>query len=50
MLKFALFLLIVWVVAAVLGFVIKGLMWLGYAALVLIIATIIWIFVMQRVD
>lgn len=50
MLKFALFLLLVWAVATVLGFVIKGLLWLGYAGLVLFIATAIWVYFQNRAD
>ena len=50
MLKFALFLLLVWAVATVLGFVIKGLLWLGYVGLVLFIATAIWAYFQNRGD
>lgn len=34
--------LIVWAVLAVLGFVIKGLLWLAVIALVLFAATVVW--------
>jgi hypothetical protein len=34
--------LIVWAVLAVLGFVIKGLLWLAVIALVLFAATVLW--------
>lgn len=42
MINFILFLLLLWAVAAILGFVIKGLLWLGFLALVLFVATGIW--------
>ncbi|GGM08316.1 hypothetical protein [Nakamurella endophytica] len=35
-------LLVIWVVLAVLGFVIKGLLWLAIIALVLFVLTAIW--------
>jgi len=34
--------LVVWAVLAVLGFVIKGLLWLAVIALVLFAATVVW--------
>lgn len=35
-------LLVVWIVLAVLGFVIKGLIWLAIIGLVLFVATAVW--------
>lgn len=48
MLNIALFLLLVWAVAIVLGIVVKGLKWLLWAGIVLAVATGIWVFVLQR--
>ncbi|MPV51447.1 MULTISPECIES: hypothetical protein [unclassified Pseudactinotalea] len=39
MLGFLAFLLILWLVLAILGFVIKGLLWLAFIGIVLVIAT-----------
>ncbi|MCW4458201.1 hypothetical protein [Microbacterium sp. MPKO10] len=38
-------LLIIWVVLAILGFVIKGLFWLAIIGIVLFVATVIWEFI-----
>jgi LPXTG-motif cell wall-anchored protein len=43
-----LILLVVWLVLAVLGFVIKGLVWLAIIGIVLFIATGIWGFIRRR--
>jgi len=50
MLALVIILLIVWAVLAVLGFVIKGLLWLAIVALVLFVITVIigWIRGMAR--
>jgi hypothetical protein len=42
MLRLILFLLVVWVVLSVLGFVIKGLFWLAIIGIVLFLATGLW--------
>jgi LPXTG-motif cell wall-anchored protein len=41
-------LLVVWLVLAVLGFVIKGLVWLAIIGIVLFLATAIWGFIRRR--
>jgi hypothetical protein len=41
-------LLVVWLVLAVLGFVIKGLVWLAIVGIVLFVATGIWGWVRRR--
>jgi LPXTG-motif cell wall-anchored protein len=41
-------LLVVWLVLAVLGFVIKGLVWLAIIGIVLFVATGIWGFIRRR--
>lgn len=48
MFAFIIFLLIVWVVFAVLGFVIKGLFWMAVVGVVLFIATAIWLALSRR--
>jgi len=48
MFAFIIFLLIVWVVFAVLGFVIKGLFWMAVVGVVLFIATAIWLAISRR--
>lgn len=40
--------LIIWAVLAVLGFVIKGLLWLAIIALVLFAVTVVWGMVKRR--
>ena len=35
------FLLVLWVVLAILGFVVKGLMWLAWVAIILVVITLI---------
>ena len=42
MIGLVLLLLVVWLVLAVLGFVVKGLLWLALIALVLFVATAAW--------
>lgn len=42
MIRLILLLLVIWLVLAVIGFVIKGLLWLAVIGLVLFIATSIW--------
>lgn len=39
------FLLVAWVVLAILGFVIKGLVWLAIIGIVLFVATAVWGFI-----
>ena len=48
MFAFIIVLLIVWVVFAVLGFVIKGLFWMAVVGVVLFIATAIWLAISRR--
>jgi len=48
MLKLAIFLLIVWAALSVLGFVVKGLMWLGIVCLILFAITAVWGFISGR--
>ena len=48
MFAFIIFLLIVWFVFAVLGFVIKGLFWMAVVGVVLFIATAIWLAISRR--
>ncbi len=48
MFAFIIFLLILWVVFAVLGFVIKGLFWMAVVGVVLFIATAIWLAISRR--
>ncbi|QPZ39840.1 DUF2207 domain-containing protein [Paramicrobacterium chengjingii] len=45
MFGFIITLLIIWLVLAVLGFVIKGLVWLAIIGIVLFVATLIWGFI-----
>jgi hypothetical protein len=40
--------LVIWAVLAVLGFVIKGLLWLAIVALVLFAATVVWGMIKRR--
>lgn len=40
--------LVIWAVLAVLGFVVKGLLWLAIIALVLFAATVVWGMVKRR--
>lgn len=35
-------LLIIWLVLSILGFVVKGLLWLAFTGLVLFVATAVW--------
>jgi hypothetical protein len=42
MLRILLIIAIVWLVLSVIGFVVKGLLWLGFIALVLFLATSAW--------
>ncbi|GAA5020099.1 hypothetical protein [Actinopolymorpha pittospori] len=42
MLRILLIIAIVWLVLSVIGFVVKGLLWLGLIALVLFLATSVW--------
>ncbi|ACZ21455.1 hypothetical protein Sked_15200 [Sanguibacter keddieii DSM 10542] len=40
--------LVIWAVLAVLGFVVKGLLWLAIIALVLFAATVVWGMIKRR--
>lgn len=42
MLGFIIFLLVLWIVLSVVGFVIEGLFWLAIIAIVLFLATAVW--------
>ncbi|MET9020945.1 hypothetical protein ACWDWO_19460 [Actinopolymorpha singaporensis] len=42
MLRILLIIAIVWLVLSILGFLVKGLLWLGFVALVLFLATAAW--------
>jgi hypothetical protein len=42
MIRLILLLLVIWLVLAVIGFVIKGLLWLAVIGLVLFVATSVW--------
>jgi uncharacterized membrane protein len=48
MIGFLIALLVIWIVLAVLGFAIKGLIWLAVLALVLFVATLVFTFVRNR--
>ncbi len=41
-------LLIIWLVLSILGFVVKGLLWLAVIGLVLLVATAVWGWVKQK--
>ncbi|MDQ0868241.1 vacuolar-type H+-ATPase subunit I/STV1 [Arthrobacter sp. V1I9] len=41
-------LLVIWLVLSILGFIIEGLLWLAFIALVLFAATVAWGWVKQR--
>ncbi len=42
MLSFILFLVIVWIVLGIIGFVVKGLLWLAILAIIFFVATMIF--------
>lgn len=48
MLKFILVLLVLWIVLSVVGFVVEGLLWLAFLALVLFVATAVWGWLKRR--
>lgn len=48
MIRFLVFLLIVWVVLSVLGFVIEGLIWLAIVGLVLFAATTVFLWIKRK--
>lgn len=48
MVGFLVFLLIAWLVLSVLGFVIKGLLWLAFIGIVLFIATSIFLWLKRK--
>lgn len=48
MLTFLIVLLILWVVVAVMGFIIKGLLWLGFLGVILFLITAAWIYFKGR--
>ncbi|MDQ0000346.1 MULTISPECIES: hypothetical protein [Pseudarthrobacter] len=41
-------LLIIWLVLSILGFVVKGLLWLAFIGLILFVATGVWGWLKQR--
>ncbi|CCQ44553.1 putative membrane protein [Pseudarthrobacter siccitolerans] len=41
-------LLIIWLVLSILGFVIKGLLWLAFIGLILFVATAVWGWLKRR--
>jgi hypothetical protein len=41
-------LLVIWLVLSVLGFVIKGLLWLAFIGLILFVATAVWGWLKRR--
>lgn len=48
MIQFLVFLLIVWIVLSVLGFVIEGLLWLAIIGLVLFAATSVFLWIKRK--
>ncbi|SNS60890.1 LPXTG-motif cell wall anchor domain-containing protein [Micrococcales bacterium KH10] len=48
MVNFLIFLLIVWLVLSVLGFVIKGLFWLAIIGIVLFLGTSAWLWIKRK--
>lgn len=48
MVGFLVFLLIAWIVLSVLGFVIKGLLWLAFVGIVLFIATSVYLWLKRK--
>ncbi|MDQ0756131.1 hypothetical protein [Arthrobacter sp. B3I4] len=42
-------LLVIWLILSILGFVVKGLLWLAIIGLVLFVATAVWGWVKRRV-
>lgn len=45
---FLVFLLVAWVVLSVLGFVIEGLLWLGFIGVVLFVATAVFLWIRRK--
>jgi hypothetical protein len=43
-------LLVIWLVLSVLGFVVKGLLWLAFIGLVLFVATAVWGWLKRRAN
>lgn len=43
-------LLIIWLVLSVLGFVVKGLLWLAFIGLILFVATAVWGWLKRRAN
>lgn len=41
-------LLIIWLVLSILGFLVEGLLWLAFIALVLFVATVVWGWVKRK--
>lgn len=48
MIWFLLFLLVLWLAAGIIGFVVKGLLWLGFVGLVLFVVTAVWLYFKGR--
>lgn len=48
MLTFLIVLLVIWAAAAIIGFVVKGLLWLGLVGLILFAITAVWVFFKGR--
>ncbi|WP_206192624.1 hypothetical protein [Scrofimicrobium canadense] len=44
MITFLVILLIIWAAAAIVGFVVKGLLWLGFVGLILFVITALWLY------
>ncbi|WP_166980942.1 hypothetical protein [Paramicrobacterium fandaimingii] len=50
MFGFIITLLVIWLILSVLGFAIKGLVWLAVIGIVLFVATLIWGFIRRAVN
>lgn len=44
MITFLVILLIIWAAAAIVGFIVKGLLWLGFVGLILFVITALWLY------
>lgn len=50
MIQFLIFLLIAWVAISVIGFVIEGLLWLGFVGLILFAGTAVFLWIRRKAN